>query len=718
MVMTKPLATAPIHLADMTRQEAETVTEQIKQNFDSLGNMLIAARDRKAYKALGYRTFDAYCRNEFGKSSRTAYEAIEDGKVRSQLEAYILENQGEEVTLRFPSSHLRPLKKVEGVENKLKVIEYAQKLAEKEGKKATKQHLEIAVFEITNKRSEDFRSAIQKLGFSKGVQVEIASPLKRERGFVTQIDKLGKIYVEHYYGSNKAIDYDATQLRILTNEEKPTKPLEASVASKGDKVVIYSEGLQGKKGTIYSWKEGKTALVKIDERDNDSPILVAYAEMELVQPELHSDNWETDITWNTTNNTAYYFTAATDRIHCSKWPVGLYIQPYHSKVGPVQTMEKWEENHSLDLMKALATPANTKALALAQAMDLPETEGKEFVADLISSLLQLFPNASPDPLSPKSLGISFAQTIDELISGKKTQTRRAWQDDYAKNFIRYFDENIPIPALNKGRHRGGHELGFIRLTQRPYQQYLSEMSASDLREEGGMVATTQEFIDTFFEGQDKLVWVLHFEFLPSHSGSEAEALLHENERLREQLLEAETTIGRMIQAVTSLEEKPEPVEAEIDFLPGGDDTSNPDAAVSADIPESEAEISAPEDTATHGEPTVISIRRTRVLTDLEKEKEILSKTKNEKKREKLKRNIRHLEEQLNALQKFSHYQIGDHVTKIYSPEKRGTIKELELSPGGMPLAWVDWNNDQYEEETPMLEQNALSVLTISEEKEK
>ncbi|TAG58463.1 MAG: hypothetical protein EAZ28_14565 [Oscillatoriales cyanobacterium] len=137
------------------------------------------------------------------------------------------------------------------------------------------------------------------------------------------------------------------------------------------------------------------------------------------------------------------------------------------------------------------------------------------------------------------MGISFALTINELTSGKKTQTRRAWQDDYAKNFIRYFDKSIAIPALNKGRHRGGHELGFIRLTQRPYQQYLSEMSATDLQEEGGMVATAQGFIDTFFEGQDKLVWVLHFEFLSTPVNNNTDALTEDNRRLREQLAKLE-----------------------------------------------------------------------------------------------------------------------------------------------------------------------------------
>ncbi|WP_333455194.1 hypothetical protein [Microcoleus sp. herbarium5] len=578
---TKPISapvSPPVRLADLTREEANTLTEQIKENFDSLGNMLMAARDRKAYKALGYRSFESYCQSEFGKSSSTAYQAIEDAKVRSQLEAHISENYGEEVTLKFPSSHLRSLKAVEGLDDKLKVIEYAQKLAEGEGKKPTKQHLEIAVFEISGKRSEDFRTAIQKLGFTKGVQVETISPIKKERGIITNLDKAGLIYVEHYYGSNKSVPYRPTELRILTNEEKPASPLEGSVASKGDRVLIYAQGLEGKKGTIYTWKEGKQTLVMVD--GQNSPNSIAYAEMELLkETEQKNATWDSDLVWNSGKNTYYYF-PQEKRITSNLWPLGLYLEPSPQDTAsesPIKLMHQWERDVAGKVMDSLATPARAKTLALAQAIDLPEEEGKEFATDLIASLLQLFPDARPEPIAQKALGISFSKTIDELKSGKKTQTRRAWQDDYAKSFIRYFEEGIAIPALDKGRHRGGSELGFIKLTQRPYQQYLSEISPADLQEEGGMVATSQEFIDTFFEGQDKLVWVLHFEFLATPATKNTDEAITENQRLREQLAEAETAIQSMIETSTpsALASALEPVEATDFLLENPTETSTP-----------------------------------------------------------------------------------------------------------------------------------------------
>lgn len=799
MVMTKPPVT-PIRLADMGRQEAEQITQTIKDNFDSLGAMLIQARDRKAYKALGYRTFESYCQTEFGKSVSSAYQLIEDAKVLSQLEARISENYGEAVTLNFPSSHLKPLKEIESVDDKLKAIEYAQKLAATENRKATKKDLEIAVFQISGKRSDDFRDAIQGLGFSRGVPVEVTKNLKKDRGFVTKVDKLGKVYVEFYYGGNTPVPFDATDLRLLGDAEKPTNPASDDTLSKGDIVRIFAKGLEGKTGEIFIWKPGKQVSVLVE--GETLPTDIAYAELEFVKrPKQKNANWESELVWESGKNTYYYF-PGEDTIQSNRWPTGLTLKPYTHSGTPIEFVENWENRFSPRVLEALATPDRLKTLVLEQASE----QGQEFAADLVNSLLQLLDTIA-EPLSQKSLGISFAQTIDELISGKKTQTRRAWQDDYAKNFIRYFDENIPIPALDKGRHRGGHELGFIRLTQRPYQQYLSEMTATDLQEEGGMVATAQEFIDTFFEGQDKLVWVLHFEFLPSHSDS---GILQENQRLRQQLLEAETAIQSMITASRSsapgdtashadfLVENTSEISAPGDLIhtdwksilisnnfspnyhytdectevyrgwkiyldPNGGfnyvDLNHPEkGSFCCDVNwlniesklENEDDIvnwakgivnqiedfcpgqlslfpTAPDDTETspprdaaHSETTIealkqdndaiISAKRERVTKILEQEKQNLSKTNNEKTRTKIKNNIRYAEEQLEDLDKFKQFRIGDTIIKTRFPDEKGTLTKLEITPTGMPLAWVEWPN-QYEEEPSTPEQHPLGVLT-------
>jgi hypothetical protein len=523
--MTVATVDRPIRLAEMGRREAEEVTLAIKNNFDSLGSMLLQARDRKAYKALGYRSFEAYCKTEFGKSISHAYQLIEDVKAVAALEAEISKQYDEPITLKIPSSHLRPLKELPEMGDKLKAIEYANKLATAEGKQPTKKHLEIAVFQISGHRSDDFKSAIESLGFTKGTPVEMTKPLIKGKviegkGFVAKVDKKGRIHVELYDHGAATISCEASNLRILKDSEKPTVPANDNTINKGDRVRIFAKGLEGKTGEIHKWNMGKHAIVIVE--GESAPTSIAYAELELIKDIKDNDTeainvekvarWE-DSNWTSGDNKYYYF-SRENRIYNTSWPTSLTLTPDADHESPSDFMNDWMEKFAGKVVQSLSDSTSTA-------------------------------------LSSKAVGISFSKTVDELVSGKKTQTRRAWQEDYAKNFVRYFEKGIAIPALSKGRHRGGHELGHIRLTKRPYQQYLSEMTAQDLQEEGGMVATAQEFIDGFFEGQDRLVWVLHFEFEALSNNADIEALKAENQRLREQLTEAESAIESMIDTIRS-----------------------------------------------------------------------------------------------------------------------------------------------------------------------
>ncbi len=388
--MTSATIDRPVRATEMGRMEAEEITQAIKNNFDSLGAMLLQARDRKAYKALGYRSFDTYCKTEFGKSISSAYQLIEDVKVVAELEAEISKQYDEPVTLNFPSSHLRPLKELPGIGDKLKAIEYAQKLAIAEGKKPTKKHLEIAVFEISGKRSEDFRSAIQGLGFTKGTQVELTKSLKKDRGFVAKVDKRGKIYVQLHNGGAVPILCDASDLRILGDTEKPTIPASDDTANKGDKVKIFARGWEGQTGEIFTWQMGRHAMVKVD--GEKVPVNIAYAELELL-PDIQSNlnDWESNLKWSTTNNN-YFFDSESDTIICNKWPAGLVLHPHHSELGPIDWMDKWENNHALGLLKSLFNPSQFKTLAVAQAIRLPEEERREFITDLIAGMVRLLPS--------------------------------------------------------------------------------------------------------------------------------------------------------------------------------------------------------------------------------------------------------------------------------------------------------------------------------------
>jgi hypothetical protein len=105
------------------------------------------------------------------------------------------------------------------------------------------------------------------------------------------------------------------------------------------------------------------------------------------------------------------------------------------------------------------------------------------------------------------------------------------------------------------------------------------------------------------------------------------------------------------------------------------------------------------------------------LRILEQEKQNLSKTNNEKTRKKIKINIRYAEEQLNDLDRCTQFKVGDIITKTMFPDKKGMLTKIEISPTGMPLAWVQWGDEYEEPSTP--EQHPLRVLkNLSIEKEK
>jgi hypothetical protein len=708
--MTTAMVDRPTPTTEMGRKEAESITQAIKNNFDSLGSMLIQARDRKAYKALGYRTFEGYCKTEFGKSSSNAYRLIEDAKVVAQLETEIAKRYDEPISLDIPSACLRPLKNLPEIDQKLRAIEYAKKLATAEGKKATKKHLEIAVFEVSGKRTEDFRSAIQSLGFTRGVSVEATQTLKKDRGIITKVDKLGNIHVQFYSGGVNSVSLNASQLRILTDAEKPARPLNEITASKGDRVLIFAQGLEEKKGTIYQCKEGNQALVTVD--GDSSPTYIAYAEMELVPGEQKDTNWDSELVWNTGKNRYYYF-PQEDTIYSDKWPQGLALKPDSHQQSPTEYIKNWEDKFASSLLETLTTPARVKTLALAQAIELPEDEGREFAADLIASLSQLFPQASKPP---KAMGISFSRTINELTSGKKTQTRRAWQDDYAKNFIRYFDENIAIPALNKGRHRGGSELGFIKLTQRPYQQYLSEMSPIDLQEEGGMLATAREFIDTYFEGQDKLVWVLHFEFLPAPSSNNTDALTEDNRRLQEQLVEAELAIQTMVNVAKSLRET-----TTAKLLPNNTNISEPTLTdkiegqigfVDATVDTTEAlSVDSVDATLDTGLKTEIAQQRKKVNEEIAHTTKKLAGATRQPVKDLLKKEIGDSRNRLLELDAFEKIEIGQIVEKKICEGIHGKVAKLDFSPGGLPQIWVQWSDKKYPESCNTFSLNLSPVIS-------
>jgi len=114
--------------------------------------------------------------------------------------------------------------------------------------------------------------------------------------------------------------------------------------------------------------------------------------------------------------------------------------------------------------------------------------------------------------------ISFAWTMEPLMAGRKTCTRRRWAERTMRAWQTAWDEGRRRhQAWDKLPYRGGHQRGFIDLTCRPYWEILRDMPESDVQAEGGMCDTTKEFIERYFDGDpDMRVAVLRFVWEADH----------------------------------------------------------------------------------------------------------------------------------------------------------------------------------------------------------
>jgi phage-related minor tail protein len=65
----------------MDKADATALTQRIRTAVDGLWDMLLEAHDRKAWKALGYKTWEAYVTAEFSMSRRHSYRLLDQGRV-------------------------------------------------------------------------------------------------------------------------------------------------------------------------------------------------------------------------------------------------------------------------------------------------------------------------------------------------------------------------------------------------------------------------------------------------------------------------------------------------------------------------------------------------------------------------------------------------------------------------------------------------------------
>jgi len=111
--------------------------------------------------------------------------------------------------------------------------------------------------------------------------------------------------------------------------------------------------------------------------------------------------------------------------------------------------------------------------------------------------------------------ISFAWTTEALLKGKKTQTRRFWDDKYARKF----KAGDLVQAYDKNPRSGGKPVAIIRITRDAWKQKLNDMNTRQYLAEGGKLywSGTWEFIQMMLsQGKGDRVWVIEFEVVAFH----------------------------------------------------------------------------------------------------------------------------------------------------------------------------------------------------------
>ena len=104
--------------------------------------------------------------------------------------------------------------------------------------------------------------------------------------------------------------------------------------------------------------------------------------------------------------------------------------------------------------------------------------------------------------------ISFALTVNSLIAGEKTVTRRRWDDEYARKFR----AGMIVDAYDKLPYAGGKRIGKVRLAHDPYKQLLGDMTDEHFEREGvkHLWRDRREFINAM-GGDDCELWVIEFD---------------------------------------------------------------------------------------------------------------------------------------------------------------------------------------------------------------
>lgn len=77
MIRTTPAKTTDL----LTKAQAKALTDRIRKHIDAAWADITAAYEGKAWKALGYASWEAYVRAEFDMSRRRSYQLLDQGRV-------------------------------------------------------------------------------------------------------------------------------------------------------------------------------------------------------------------------------------------------------------------------------------------------------------------------------------------------------------------------------------------------------------------------------------------------------------------------------------------------------------------------------------------------------------------------------------------------------------------------------------------------------------
>ena len=110
--------------------------------------------------------------------------------------------------------------------------------------------------------------------------------------------------------------------------------------------------------------------------------------------------------------------------------------------------------------------------------------------------------------------LSFAITTEAFLEGKKTVTRRDWSDAHFKMWVRLWEsERLVHDAWDNSPRAGGKKIGRLRLTHKPYKEKLAKMPPADLKAEGDICSSLEEFCSIIGKSPRDYVTVIRFEKL-------------------------------------------------------------------------------------------------------------------------------------------------------------------------------------------------------------